>query len=197
MLTKEQKNEIREIVAKTWELFPASYSESVGAAVAAGIQVYDEMKDVEDVKAAANKKKQEQLSKELDLDNSPLTEALKELLKAAANFNEVTASECCIEWTRLYFASLRESKAVAVFRPHRGGLDDAMKEVRVFETKEQMLNKLKEEYGEKVAIDDDEIEDDRIGWLHSQYVTQELKLRFGGTEKVVIGICDCKTFKRG
>ena len=191
MLTKEQEDRIRDAVN-------IYYNKGVtfGEAVVYALKAYNEMKDVEDVKAAANEK-QEQLSKELDLDNSPLAEALKELLKAAANFNEVIVSECCIEWARLYIASLRGSKAVAVFRPHRGGLDDAMKEVRVFETKEQMLNKLKEEYGGKVAIDDDEVEDERVGWLHSQYVTQELKLRFGGTEKVVIGICDCKTFKRG
>ena len=191
MLTEKQKKEISKAAEDGFRSYNFPYS-----SVVAAIDAYDKIKDEKEVKAAANEK-QEQLSKELDLDNSPLAEALKELLKAAANFNEVIVSECCIEWARLYIASLRGSKAVAVFRPHRGGLDDAMKEVRVFETKEQMLNKLKEEYGETVAIDDDEVEDDRIGWLHSQYVTMGIMLDSGRSAKSVIGICDCKTFKRG
>ena len=152
MLTKEQEEKISGIAGTTWAHFPGGYFQSVGAAIAAGIKAYDEIQDVEEVKAAVKA-----VEEKKDSDNG----------------------------------------AYVVFRPHGGAFADAISAIRVFENKEQMLNKLKEEYGEKVAIGDDEVEDDRIGWLHSQYVTQEFKLRFGGTANVVIGICDCKTFKRG
>ena len=152
-LTKEQEQAIREkieFVRIRAERDESDFSRIIKWIVA-GIKAYDELKDIEDVKAA---------------------------VKAAK-------------------AESNDSSAYVVFRPHRGAFADAISAIRVFETKEQMLNKLGEEYGGKVAIDDDEVEDDRIGWLHSQYVTQKLKLRFGGTASVVIGICDYKTFKKG
>lgn len=144
MLTTEQKNKIREIAAKTWELFPASYSESIGAAVAAGIQVYDEMKDVEDVKAAVKAEK----------DN--------------------------------------DSGAYVVFRPSCLTIEESMQKVRVFNSIEEMVTKLKEEKQANIYIEDEEYKEGWTHWQHCHYV-------LCGSEsfRVHAGVCDCKTFKRG
>ena len=58
MLTKEQEQKIRNAVELAWD-FSALDRVSVYRSIVAGIKAYDEMKDVEDVKAAVNEEKAE------------------------------------------------------------------------------------------------------------------------------------------
>ena len=144
MLTKEQEEKIIEIAATTWINFPGSYSKSIGAAVAVGIRAYDEMKDVEDVKATAN----------------------------AENDND--------------------SGAYVVFRPSCLTTEESMQNVRVFNSIEEMVTKLKEEKKANIYIEEEEHKDCWTKWQHCHYVLY-------GSEcfKIHAGVCDCKTFKRG
>ena len=67
-----------------------------------------------------------------------------------------------------------------IFRPHRSSLDEAMKEVRVFDSVETMINRIVDDHNlagfgppikcEDVTVDQNEIDDVRIGWKDTRYV---------------------------
>jgi len=79
-----------------------------------------------------------------------------------------------------------------VYRPHRGILPDAMKELQVFESEKQMLDILsKEPYAFNLHIDKSEgINDYRIGWTKTYYVMNE-----NDKGKFIYGMCDTETYK--
>lgn len=68
-----------------------------------------------------------------------------------------------------------------IYRPHRGGLKEAMEEKRIFDTKEDMFNYIVKEHDSLISFDDlslSEIlgDDNRIGWKDCRYV---LTRRYG------------------
>ena len=91
---------------------------------------------------------------------------------------------------------------MVVFRPHRSGFDEAMKEVKYFSSKEEMLKSVADDFKQAyqnrilidVNIDEKEVADTRNGWIHSQYVIIRYASVIGNNESMIYGICDCKTF---
>lgn len=73
------------------------------------------------------------------------------------------------------------------FRPHRGGLEDAMKEYREFRNKREFIDFLKEYWEDFVHCEADISfsksygEDKRIGWTSWRYVL---------VNGCVMGMCD-------
>lgn len=66
-----------------------------------------------------------------------------------------------------------------IYRPHRGMLDEAMKETREFNTEDEMKRFIVSDWNadqnglfgyDDIVIDDKEINDDRIGWKDTRYV---------------------------
>ena len=147
MLTKEQEEKIKKAGDVYYEP-----NTTFGQAFVAAIKVYDELKDIEEVKAAV-----------------------------AAKAVETSDTDDCY----------------AVFRPIRPELNDSMKEVKVFNSESQMLEKLNEKSNLTIAIDDEEFEDDETGWLHSHYVSSIRKFKGFHYIGETVGICDCKTFQKG
>lgn len=92
-------------------------------------------------------------------------------------------------------AENNDSGAYVVFRPH-GKISEAMKAVRVFHSKYEMLKKLSSENNnDEIRINEYEsciVIDRRSGWLHSQKVYGIDKNSY----TYALGICDCKTFKK-
>ena len=69
-----------------------------------------------------------------------------------------------------------------IYRPHRGGLEEAMREKKVFNSKEEMFNNILAEWHGLISFEDlslSEIlgDDSRIGWKDCRYV---LTQRCGG-----------------
>lgn len=90
------------------------------------------------------------------------------------------------------------SEGYIIFRPCMRDLEDSMKECRYFNNIDEMLDTLYEENHGKnhgnIYIDEVQFKDTQTGWLYSQIV---LCSPYENMEKsVVIGICDCKTFKK-
>ena len=78
-----------------------------------------------------------------------------------------------------------------VFRPFVGSLAG----VRVYNSEEEMLQKLSEEFTVKAKIaKDTESYDGEFGWEHECFV-QFYNANRG--DVCIMGYCDCKTFKRG
>ncbi len=84
-----------------------------------------------------------------------------------------------------------------LYRPHRGGLEEAMKEVRAFDTVEEII-KFEEGRWSKMSpgcraeIEEaDSTMDERIGWL-TKYILIRNDAR---NEKFVGGMCDIDTYK--
>lgn len=74
------------------------------------------------------------------------------------------------------------------YRPHRSTLDESMKGLKVFKTKEEMLEFVKTDWKQytdapfTISIDEHDYgEDDRIGWKHWHYVLMD---------NCCIGMCD-------
>lgn len=62
-----------------------------------------------------------------------------------------------------------------IYRPHRGSLADAMAEVKEFNNKQEMKEYIVEQWDgyisiEDIVIDNNPINDDRIGWEDTRYV---------------------------
>lgn len=84
-----------------------------------------------------------------------------------------------------------------LYRPHRGGLAEAMKEVRAFDTVEEII-KFEEERWSKMSPgcraeigEAGSTMDKRIGWL-----TRHVLIRNDAkNEKFVGGMCDIDTYK--
>lgn len=81
------------------------------------------------------------------------------------------------------------------YRPHRGGLDEAMKEYKEFTDIAEMLKYIEQTHEGKltthnIVIDESHGEDSRIGWKSSRYVCTT---RYGNEKYSVpqcIGMCD-------
>ena len=78
MLMEKQEEMIRNLAMEAWK-GSNSHSESVAAAVVAGIKAYDAIQDVEDVKAAAK------AANNSDTEEMSLDEAIKHYLDKALN----------------------------------------------------------------------------------------------------------------
>jgi len=89
-----------------------------------------------------------------------------------------------------------------VFRPHRETLKEAMKEVKCFDTEDELKEYICKEWQDMfgknviskkdVIIQDEAISDKRIGWIDSRYVCIK---RFGKTKykhPAPIGMCATK-----
>ena len=86
-------------------------------------------------------------------------------------------------------AESNDSGAYVVFRPN-----DSSGEFKVYNSKEEMLEKLSKKFQIDLRIDDTrEFNNKEFGWKYEQFVT--FRDRTGMT--FVFGYCDCKTFKRG
>ena len=84
---------------------------------------------------------------------------------------------------------------MVVFRPQRGNLEEAMKEVRYFANVDDMIDRLRKEYNGEVYIDNTEVFDPRSSWEHIQYVVYHPHESLSW-QNHVIGVCDCKTFEK-
>lgn len=81
------------------------------------------------------------------------------------------------------------------YRPHRGGLDEAMKEYKEFYDIAEMLKYIEQTHKgrfttDNIVIDESHGEDSRIGWKSSRYVCTT---RYGNEKYSVpqcIGMCD-------
>jgi hypothetical protein len=62
-----------------------------------------------------------------------------------------------------------------IYRPHRGGLVESMKESEIFDDEDQLKNHIIKKWEglisfEDIVINDDSVNDERIGWKDSRYV---------------------------
>lgn len=81
------------------------------------------------------------------------------------------------------------------YRPHRGSLDEAMKEYQEFDTIDEMIQYIVKDWfgyvsAEDISVGEIQGEDDRIGWKAWRYV---LTSRVGDTHYDIpqcIGMCD-------
>lgn len=92
---------------------------------------------------------------------------------------------------------------MVIYRPHKGYLDESMKEAREFDTFEEMINFIVEDWNkiwgvkwftaEDVVIDEHIINDERIGWEDTRYVCvkrmgdEDYMKLYGGPQS--IGMC--------
>lgn len=80
------------------------------------------------------------------------------------------------------------------YRPHRGLLDDAMAEMKTFDTVDEMLDYIASRYSdylskEDLSVSDDLGKDHRIDWKETRYVCTK---RFGAESyatPMCIGMC--------
>lgn len=75
-----------------------------------------------------------------------------------------------------------------IYRPHRGSLRDAMKEVREFNTEQEMKEFIVEQWDnnfseDDIVLDDEIINDNRIGWKNTRYVGTK---RFGDQDNIAL-----------
>jgi len=66
-----------------------------------------------------------------------------------------------------------------IYRPHRGSLTDAMAEVKEFNNEQEMKEYIVEQWNgyisiDNIVIDDNPINDDRIGWKDTRYVCTKI-----------------------
>ena len=92
-----------------------------------------------------------------------------------------------------------------IFRPHRGTLAEAMKEVKEFDNVEAMKNHIVESWNHLFTADDvvindeSEVNDERIGWEDTKYVcvkrigTEDYVAKYGKPQ--CIGMCATKYSK--
>ena len=121
-------------------------------------------------------------------------------ISAAAKDGKITVDALIVAEIEAYDDLKKEeattnSEGYIIFRPCMKYLKDSMKECRRFKSVDEMLDTLYDENNDDIYIDEARsFEDTRNGWLYSQVV---LCSPYENMEKsVVIGICDCKTFKK-
>lgn len=90
-----------------------------------------------------------------------------------------------------------------IYRPHRGGLAEAMREAKVFDNQEQMRKYIVAEHTDSefgpafseddIVIDDKPVNDTRNGWKDTRYVCVERYYKEDFVEKYgcpqCIGMC--------
>ena len=123
-----------------------------------------------------------------------------EAISAAAKAGKITVDALIVAGIKAYDDLKKEeatsnSEGCIIFRPYMRDLEESMKECRYFKSVDEMLDTLYDENNGDIYIDEaHSFEDTRNGWLYSQIV---LCSPYEDMEKsVVIGICDCKTFKK-
>ena len=120
-------------------------------------------------------------------------------ISAAAEAGKITVDALIVAGIKAY-DDLKKEEAISnsegciIFRPYMRDLEESMKECRYFKSVDEMLDTLYEENHGNIYIDEVQFKDTQTGWLYSQIV---LCSPYEDMEKsVVIGICDCKTFKK-
>jgi len=84
-----------------------------------------------------------------------------------------------------------------VYRPHRSLLCDAMEELKIFKSEEDLIAYVKNDWEKfyhnvSVIIDTHEYKDDRIGWNHTRYVCI---IKDECSSPMCVGMCDLESFR--